>query len=281
VYLPLINCPTPWKRPCIHWPTGKHIFIFYRAYRQQPARSLLGKSSFLSGSQHLAKYAVKTGVQTVDKSVTHYYLRPCAPPAVCARSPFPSLTIFQNSPSPNIDLMLELQLPHPMPHAVPREQPFDFYSDSRSQHKVDYSQHKVDSARIMQLPQLPQLHVPRHPHSYEPDPLRRASSRRLTPPSEVPGSAVRLVSLPPNEGAGQPYGYQLPAIGNSRMRSGNPDTHQQQESQDVRPQKKVSISPNLRIPDSITTPQEGLAQLAAEVSAKKNLHGKRGLISHR
>jgi hypothetical protein len=151
--------------------------------------------------------------------------------------------------------MLELQLPRPMPHALPREPPFDFYaSSSRSMSKLDST---------MQLP------MPRLPSSHEH--MQRAP---LTPP-DLPGSAVRVVSLPQSQGAGHQYGYQLPAIGNSRSatapRSPSPQRQVQQPPQDVTqtPRKKWSISPNLRIPATISTPQEGLPQLAAEVSSEK------------
>jgi hypothetical protein len=152
--------------------------------------------------------------------------------------------------------MLELQLPRPMPHALPREPPFDLYaSASRSMAKLDPT---------MQLP------MPRMSNA-DFDPLRTAQRAPLTPP-DLPGSAVRVVSLPPNQGAGLQYGYQLPAIGNSRSvaapRSPSPQRQHQQPPQDVTqtPRKKWSISPNLRIPATISTPQEGLPQLAAEVS---------------
>ncbi|KAH3939396.1 hypothetical protein HBH53_235390 [Parastagonospora nodorum] len=148
--------------------------------------------------------------------------------------------------------MLELQLPRPMPHALPREPPFDFYaSSSRSMSKLDST---------MQLP-MPRM-ATGHDH------VQRAP---LTPP-DLPGSAVRVVSLPPNQGAGHQYGYQLPAIGNSRSvaapRSPSPQRQAQQPPQDVTqtPRKKWSISPNLRIPPTISTPQEGLPQLAAEIT---------------
>ncbi|KAF2022982.1 hypothetical protein EK21DRAFT_81835 [Setomelanomma holmii] len=154
--------------------------------------------------------------------------------------------------------MLELQLPRPpMPHALPREPPFDFYtSASRPAFKLDPT---------MQLP------MPRMPNAHEFDPLRTAIRPPLTPP-ELPGSAVRVVSLPPTQGAGHQYGYQLPAIGNSRTvaapRSPSPQRQMQHPPQEVAPtpRKKWSISPNLRIPPTINTPQEGLPQLAAEVT---------------
>jgi hypothetical protein len=153
--------------------------------------------------------------------------------------------------------MLELQLPYPMPHALPREPPFDFYtSASRSVSKLDPT---------MQLP------MPRMSNGHELDPLRTAQRPPLTPP-DLPGSAVRVVSLPPNQGAGHQYGYQLPAIGNSRTvaapTSPSSQRQLQQPPQEITqtPRKKWSISPNLRIPSTISTPQEGLPQLAAEVS---------------
>lgn len=156
--------------------------------------------------------------------------------------------------------MLELQLPRPMPHALPRESPFDFYASvSRTATKLDTT---------MQLP------YPRIANSHELDPLRTASRAPLTPP-DLPGSALRVVSLPQNQGAGQQYGYQLPAIGNSRsamgQRSPSPQRQQPQPSQELTqtPRKKWSISPNLRIPATISAPQEGLPQLAAEVSSKR------------
>ncbi|EOA90553.1 uncharacterized protein SETTUDRAFT_167377 [Exserohilum turcica Et28A] len=144
-----------------------------------------------------------------------------------------------------------------MPHAIPREHPFTFYAPA------PHSASKLDAA--MQLP------YPRMANGYEHDPLRTASRAPLTPP-DLPGSAVRVVSLPPNQGSGHQYGYQLPAIGNSRSvappRSPSPQRPQSQQAQDMAqtPKKKWSISPNLRIPPTINTPQEGLPQLAAEVT---------------
>ncbi|KAF2728032.1 hypothetical protein EJ04DRAFT_120213 [Polyplosphaeria fusca] len=156
--------------------------------------------------------------------------------------------------------MLELQLPQPMPHALPREGALDLYSRPLS---------RFDPSRQMQLP------VPRV-NGHELHVLRHAPRPPLTPPTDVPGSAVRVVSLPPGEGAGHEYGYQLPAIGNSRTltahSSPTPQRQQQQQQPPIAAQemsqhrKKSSISPNLRIPSSIHTPQEGLPQLAAEIT---------------
>lgn len=138
-----------------------------------------------------------------------------------------------------------------MPHALPREPPFDFYASApRPASKLEST---------MQLP------IPRMSNAHE-----LAQRAPLTPP-DLPGSAVRVVSLPPNQGAGHQYGYQLPAIGNSRSasapRSPSPQRQLQQPAHDITstPRKKWSISPNLRIPPTINTPQEGLPQLAAEV----------------
>jgi len=164
--------------------------------------------------------------------------------------------------------MLELQLPHPMPHAVPRDSPFDFYAPSRPIPKVD-------AARQMQLP------LPHMPNGHGLDALR-TSRRPLTPPSDTMGSAVRVVSLPPSGGAGHEFGYQLPAIGNSRTATAHTSPtpqHQlppqaQQPAQDMSQRKKWTISPNLRIPSSISTPQEGLPQLAAEVSDPGEMQGR-------
>jgi len=171
----------------------------------------------------------------------HPVARPCSPPHREHAAVLTSFTAVH---------MLELQLPRPMPHALPREPPFDFYA-SRSMSKMDST---------MQLP-MPRM-ASGHDH------VQRAP---LTPP-HLPGSAVRVVSLPPNQGAGHQYGYQLPAIGNSRSvaapQSPSPQRQAQQPPQEVTqtPRKKWSISPNLRIPPTISTPQEGLPQLAAEVS---------------
>lgn len=160
--------------------------------------------------------------------------------------------------------MLELQLPRPMLHVLPREPPFDYYaSASRSSSKLDTT---------MQLP------YPRMTNGHELDPLRSASRAPLTPP-DLPGSAVRMVSLPTNQGAGQQFGYQLPAIGNSRsttaQRSPSPQKQSMQPAQDLTqtPRKKWSISPNLKIPSTINTPQEGLPQLAAEVCIQRSIRG--------
>ncbi|KAF1935793.1 hypothetical protein EJ02DRAFT_438981 [Clathrospora elynae] len=152
--------------------------------------------------------------------------------------------------------MLELQLPHPMPHAIPREPPFNFY------HSAAHTLSKLDST--LQLP------YPRITNSHEPDLPRTASRAPLTPP-DLEGSAVRVVSLPPTHGVGHQYGYQLPAIGNSRSasapRSPSPQRQQPQAQEMAQtPRKKWSISPNLRIPPTISSPQEGLPQLAAEVT---------------
>lgn len=156
--------------------------------------------------------------------------------------------------------MLELQLPRPMPHALPREPPFDFYpSASRSMPKLDTT---------MQLP------YPRITNTHELDPLRAAPRAPPLASPRLPGSAVKVVPLPSSRGAGHQYGYQLPAIGNSRSvaapRSPSPQSQQPQPSQDVTqtPRKRYSISPNLRIPSTISAPQEGLPQLAAEVSER-------------
>ncbi|KAF2185854.1 hypothetical protein K469DRAFT_726592 [Zopfia rhizophila CBS 207.26] len=159
--------------------------------------------------------------------------------------------------------MLELQLMHPMPHALPRERPLDLYISARPVSKID-------QARQMQLP------VPRNSVGTELDTLRNPLRPPLTPPTEVPGSAVRVVQLPLNDGSGYDYpvGYQLPAIGNSRTVTAQTSpiprrqAPQSSQSQDTGQQqkKKWSITPNLRIPSSINTPQEGLPQLAAEVT---------------
>lgn len=163
--------------------------------------------------------------------------------------------------------MLELQLPNPMPHVLPRERPLDFYNPS---HSIP----KFDTSRQMQLP-VPKI------NGHDLDALRTAPRPPLTPPSDPLASAVRVVSLPPGQGAGHEYGYQLPAIGNSRSVSAQPSPtaqrHAQQQqqqqsqssSQDMtqqQPRKKWNISPNLRIPSKINTPQDGLPQLAAEVT---------------
>lgn len=153
--------------------------------------------------------------------------------------------------------MLELQLPHPMPHALPRA-PLDLYTP------LARNSMKLDGA--MQLP------YPKMASGRDLDPMRTASRAAPLTPPDLPGSAVRVVSLPPTQGAGHQYGYQLPAIGNSRSatapRSPSPHRQSQQPAQDVvqTPRKKWSISPNLRVPSTINTPQEGLPQLAAEIT---------------
>jgi hypothetical protein len=168
------------------------------------------------------------------------------------------LTTPPSPPSSFTVHMLELQLPRPMPHALPREPPFDFYATSSR------SMSKLDSTMQLPMPRMSNGH-------YEHDPMRTVQRAPLTPP-DLLGSAVRVVSLPSSQGAGHQYGYQLPAIGNSRSvaapRSPSPQRPVQQPPQEVTqtPRKKWSISPNLRIPSTISTPQEGLPQLAAEVS---------------
>lgn len=153
--------------------------------------------------------------------------------------------------------MLELQLPRPMPHALPREPSFDFYPSA---------------SRIPKLDTAMQLPYPRAANTHEQLEALRAVPRAPLTPTEMPGSAVRVVSLPAAQGAGQQYGYQLPAIGNSRsvtaQTSPSPQRQQPQSTQDVTqtPRKRYSISPNLRVPSTINTPQEGLPQLAAEVT---------------
>lgn len=157
--------------------------------------------------------------------------------------------------------MLELHLPHPMPHALPRERPFDFYAPSRSFPKMD-------TTRQIQLP-IPQFNT-----NHGLDTMKATQRHSFAPSADFPGSAVRVVSLPPTEGAGQEYGYQLPAIGNSRTATPQSPTQRQaqQSVQTVAAQQPVQnvaprkISANLRVPASISTPQEGLPQLAAEVS---------------
>ncbi|KAH8724152.1 hypothetical protein GQ44DRAFT_773407 [Phaeosphaeriaceae sp. PMI808] len=149
-----------------------------------------------------------------------------------------------------------------MPHALPREPPFTFFnSDSHPSSKLDST---------MQLP------MPRMANGSELDSLRVTARAPLTPPRGYPDSAVRLVTLPSNQGLGPQYGYQLPAIGNSRSAAPiSPTLQQQQQQQQLQqpsqevsqtPRKKWSIAPNLRIPSTINTPQEGLPQLAAEIT---------------
>lgn len=160
--------------------------------------------------------------------------------------------------------MLELQLPNLMPHAVPRDRSsLDFYSSSS--HPIP----KLESHRQMQLP------VPRI-SGHELDALRAPPRLPLTPPTDIPGSAVRVVAFQPSEGASRQYGLQLPAIGNSRalttthtsptpsQRQPHPPSQPDDMAQQQR--KKWSISPNLRVPPTIKTPQEGLPQLAAEIT---------------
>lgn len=155
-----------------------------------------------------------------------------------------------------------------MPHAVPRERSLDFYSSSSS--SSSHPTHKLDSQRQMQLP------VPKVSHGHDLDPLRSARHPPLTPPTDLPGSAVRVVAFQPSEGASRQYGYQLPAIGNSRVLTTqtSPTPHQRQPQLPTQPEdmgqqqrkKWSSISPNLRVPTTIQTPQEGLPQLAAEIT---------------
>jgi hypothetical protein len=149
-----------------------------------------------------------------------------------------------------------------MPHAVPRDSPFDFYSPTRSIPKMD--------ARQMQLP-MPQPVMPHHGL----DSLRTTRRQPVTPPAENMGSTGGAVAFPPSGGRTYDVGYQLPSIGDSRTVSGRtsptpqrqPPPQAQQPAQDMSQQrKKWTISPNLRIPLTISTPQEGLPQLAAEVS---------------
>ncbi|KAJ4370213.1 hypothetical protein N0V86_008950 [Didymella sp. IMI 355093] len=98
-----------------------------------------------------------------------------------------------------------------------------------------------------------------------------APRRPMTPPAST-NSAVKVVSLQPSQGVAQQFGYQLPAIGNSRSATATTSPtvqrQSQQQSQEIAqtPRKKWSISPNLRIPATISTPQEGLPQLAAEIT---------------
>ncbi|EAT76466.2 hypothetical protein SNOG_16094 [Parastagonospora nodorum SN15] len=137
--------------------------------------------------------------------------------------------------------MLELQLPRPMPHALPREPPFDFYaSSSRSMSKLDST---------MQLP-MPRM-ATGHDH------VQRAP---LTPPRPSRLGQVLAISMvtnyPPSETRGLWLLHEAP-VRNARPSSRHKNvTHT--------PRKKWSISPNLRIPPTISTPQEGLPQLADE-----------------
>lgn len=65
-------------------------------------------------------------------------------------------------------------------------------------------------------------------------------------------------------------GYQLPAIGNSRTVSNQASPVRQRpvatSQHEGGHRRKTSITPNLRVPSSVKTPQEGLPQLAAEVT---------------
>ncbi|KAF2196900.1 hypothetical protein GQ43DRAFT_382227 [Delitschia confertaspora ATCC 74209] len=159
--------------------------------------------------------------------------------------------------------MIEIYHPHPMPHAVPFDKPFDFYSSSSSSSRSSKKQHM---GKDMQLPMpastaISYLSVPRD-----------QSRPPLTPPTEMAGqNANRLGPIYTQKGVDHnaSYPYQLPAIGNSRAVPAQQDSSLQRApvgSQDVGHRRKSSISPNLRVPPTIKTPQEGLPQLAAEIT---------------
>ncbi|CAN9476403.1 unnamed protein product [Alternaria alternata] len=127
-----------------------------------------------------------------------------------------------------------------MPHALPREPPFNLYATApRSSSKLDSTMH---------------LPHPSISNNYEHDPLRTAPRAPLTPP-DLPGSAVRVVSLPPNQ---DQWLLQEVLV--------HQDKHRKHKRWPRHRRKKYTISPNLKIPPTISTPQEGLPQLAAEVT---------------
>lgn len=188
--------------------------------------------------------------------------RPCPPTHADLAASFTTFSFSYLSPAFRLFLvaisMLELQLPHPMPHALPRAPSFDFYTTPGRPAP------KRDAAMQLPYPRIPTLH--------QPAPLSTAARAPRTPP-DVTHSAVSVVSLPSTQDLRYQYGYQLPAIGNSRCanpppRSPSPHPHPQHPVQDrvQTPRKKWSISPNLRIPPTMDTPQESLPQLAAEVT---------------
>ncbi|KAF2851603.1 hypothetical protein T440DRAFT_517100 [Plenodomus tracheiphilus IPT5] len=233
------------------------------AYGQlQPLMAVAGAGAGGAGAGAGAGAASPSTTTSVGHAVKDGFVQtlpPTPPRHRLAHAPRPALTLpllSSHLPRPPTAPMLELQLPYPMPHALPRP-PLDLYAP------LGHPPVKLDGA--MQLP------YPRITNGHDLDPLRTAPRAPLTPP-ELPGSAVRVVSLPPTQGAGHQYGYQLPAIGNSRsaIAAPSPSPHKQPQppSEDAvqTPRKKWSISPNLRIPCTISTPQEGLPQLAAEVT---------------
>ncbi|OCK85667.1 hypothetical protein K432DRAFT_413154 [Lepidopterella palustris CBS 459.81] len=166
--------------------------------------------------------------------------------------------------------MLELQLPQPMPHAVGSERSFDFRNPRPSS--------KHEQAR---------LPLPR-PNS-RPDLFYTPSVTRgpLTPQTDMAGSTVGPASLyqynnrGPSRALSGPVpphlqangsSYQAPSQMGSRHTGAPPSPTPQRASSSVQGsvhRRKISnnaIAPNLKTPTTIITPQEGLPQLAAEVT---------------
>ena len=170
--------------------------------------------------------------------------------------------------------MLELQLPQPMPHAVSSERPFNYFPHPPT------SKHE-------------QTRLPLPKPSSRADPIFAASGPRrpLTPPTDMPSSAVGPISLYQHgtrrgevapssrghNGTATSYSnmngpnYQVPSQVGSRSIVAPPSpssSRAQGSSQESAHRRKTSnntIAPNLKTPATILTPQEGLPQLAAEV----------------
>ncbi|KAF2503191.1 hypothetical protein BU16DRAFT_32375 [Lophium mytilinum] len=167
--------------------------------------------------------------------------------------------------------MLELQLPNPMPHAVGSDRPFDSYSHSS---KLEHSR-----------PPLPR------PISRA-DLLYHTSVSRAppTPPTDMSSSALGPVSVYRHSSMGPDFGsnrqmnasasqysvpanstYQLPTYNTSRAAAApsSPIVQGAPASSQSVHRRKISnntIAPNLKTPPTISTPQEGLPQVAAEIT---------------
>lgn len=170
--------------------------------------------------------------------------------------------------------MLELQLPQPMPHAISSERPFNYFPHPPT------SKHE-------------QTRLPLPKPNSRADPIFAASGPRrpLTPPTDMPGSAVGSVSLYQygtrrgevapssrgHNGTATSYSnmngpnYQVPSqVGSRPIIAPSPSSSRAQgSSQESAHRRKTSnniIAPNLKTPATILTPQEGLPQLAAEIT---------------
>lgn len=175
--------------------------------------------------------------------------------------------------------MLETQGPPLMPHAVPFDRPVDVFTPQTYQRITNPQLQSGLFSRAL-------------PTSTSTRPNLPTFTRQLTPPSDMNvginhGRMTAQHSGPhlskDASGYGQQYGQppqphhysnssfpkQTPSYLNGAAKSfPSPKSHRSattQESKEASRAAENNVAPSLRVPDTVRTPQSGIAQLAAEV----------------